>query len=237
MEDSSVLIAAFVLGFGGSFHCIGMCGPIALTVPGSGTDLRVWGSFLLYFVGKTLLYMWRGLIYGFFGMQLMRIGFQQYVSVIAGAVLVIMAVLILLNSRVIHRSWYGNRVGNVAAKVMGRILASKSPLKPLGIGMANGILPCGLVFMGLAGALATGSATNGALFMAAFGLGTMPVLFAFMALAHKISWRFRFALQRATPYLVGVLGLLLIVRGMNLGIPFLSPATGVSASDTMPCHP
>jgi sulfite exporter TauE/SafE len=206
-------------------------------VQGHASELRAWGTYAVYFVGKTLAYMGRGLIYGFLGMQLALVGFQQSVSIVAGAVMLLVAVLMILNSKYVHQSWFGNRIGNFTARVMGKIIESKSPFKPLGIGLANGILPCGLVFIGLAGAVTAGSAAKGALFMAAFGLGTMPVLFSFMALTHKISWRFRFALQRATPYLVGIVGLLLIVRGMDLGIPFLSPALGNTTGAAIPCHP
>ena len=90
-------------------------------------------------------------------------------------------------------------------------------------GLLNGLLPCGLVYAALAGAAATGGPLGGALFMAAFGLGTIPAMLAVSLAGRLITapWRARF--QRAVPVAMAVLAVLFIVRGLSLGIPYLSP--------------
>jgi len=105
----------------------------------------------------------------------------------------------------------------------------------LGIGFLNGLLPCGMVYLALGSALATGNMLNGALFMIFFGLGTMPALLAVAMGGQLIPFSARQRLQKVLPVFVASMGLLLILRGMNLGIPFVSPH--LDTTETMvSCH-
>jgi uncharacterized protein len=92
------------------------------------------------------------------------------------------------------------------------------------LGMLNGLLPCGLVYVALAGAVAQGRFLAGITFMALFGLGTLPTMLA-IGLSGKVfpvAWRMN--LRGAIPFAVCTLAVLLILRGLALGIPYISPA-------------
>jgi sulfite exporter TauE/SafE len=92
------------------------------------------------------------------------------------------------------------------------------------LGALNGLLPCGLVYVALAGAVARGTLADAVLYMAFFGLGTMPTMLA-IGLSGKIcppAWRLK--LRGAIPAGVCLVAGLLILRGMGLGIPYLSPS-------------
>jgi sulfite exporter TauE/SafE len=92
------------------------------------------------------------------------------------------------------------------------------------IGLLNGLLPCGLVYLGIAGALATGDILDGAMFMAAFGLGTIPAMLLVTSIRDYISIRFRERVRKVVPVFAGLMATMLILRGMGLGIPYISPA-------------
>ena len=95
------------------------------------------------------------------------------------------------------------------------------------IGLLNGLLPCGLVYMAIAGALATGNILYSSLFMACFGLGTLPAMMTMSFAGSFVSLGMRNKIKKSVPYIVGFMGILLILRGMNLNIPYLSPAIGM----------
>ena len=78
----AILISALVLGLMGSFHCAGMCGPIAIALPlqGNTTGQKIFGG-TLYNVGRTVTYGLMGAIFGLLGQGIVMIGFQQKISV------------------------------------------------------------------------------------------------------------------------------------------------------------
>jgi sulfite exporter TauE/SafE len=123
-----------------------------------------------------------------------------------------------------------------AKSVFGSALRSKSPLGPLGLGLMNGLLPCGMVYVGLAGALAVGNAFESALFMAAFGLGTLPMMLAVHMAGDLISLNLRARIRGLLPYAFAVMGALFILRGMGLGIPYVSPLVGDGLSSVQECN-
>jgi sulfite exporter TauE/SafE len=210
----------FLLGFLGSFHCVGMCGPIALAVPvrAGGWTGRIGGA-LLYNLGRTMAYATIGAALGALGMSVAFIGYQQVLSIALGS--------LMLFGLLMPPDWLqGRRTAWLTAGIrnsLGRLLQDPTPGKQLGIGFLNGLLPCGLVYMGLAGALATAHLLDGSLFMAAFGLGTVPAMMATIVLGNWSSLGLRNRIRRWSPYLVGAMAVLLILRGLNLGIPYLSP--------------
>ena len=77
--------------------------------------------------------------------------------------------------------------------------------------------------MALAGAAATGGVVQGALFMSLFGLGTFPIMLATSLFGPLLGQGIRNALNRLLPVGAVALALLLILRGMSLGIPYISP--------------
>ena len=219
-----VITTGLMMGLLGSFHCAGMCGPIAVAIPLNNRTIfsRITGS-LLYNLGRTLTYVVMGLIFGLLGQGLKLGGFQQWVSVIMGVIMV---------TSVIFPSLYKNRfdfektafsfVGKIKIG-LGLLFRKKTYGSLFAIGLLNGLLPCGLVYMAIAGAIATTNAYSGALFMMLFGLGTIPMLFAFNMLGNALSGALKQRMNKVIPYMIVVVGLLFILRGLNLGIPYLSP--------------
>jgi len=104
------------------------------------------------------------------------------------------------------------------------------------LGMANGLLPCGMVYLAIAGALTRIHVLESAGFMACFGLGTLPLLLALQYTGGRLSFPLRARLRRAIPVLTIAIGLLLILRGLDLGIPFLSPVMAAVRGKVISCH-
>jgi len=235
---SSFIIAAFILGFGGSFHFIGMCGPIALSLPVIN-DRNKWIGTILYLAGKTITYSFLGLLFGLFGKQLMLAGLQQTLSITAGIFLLVVVAMMIVQAKQLHQNKLTIWISNKLIPLFG--FAKKSHgLVALNTGLVNGLLPCGLVYIGLIGSLTTGSALNGMLFMTAFGIGTMPVMLSFLLLAKQFSLNFRNKIKRLAPAFVALVAVLLIVRGLGLGIPYVSPQMNASTAidkNAVECHP
>jgi len=217
-------LAAISLGLGSNFHCLGMCGPIALAVPVNTKSFTTrLASILLYNLGRILVYAILGAFFGLMGLGLFLTGVQQQLSIIVGAIIVISAVLTLLNRKT---NFLNNLISGKTLKLqqaMSKYLRKQGYTNNFVLGLLNGLLPCGLVYVALAAALITGSVLNGILFMILFGIGTMPVMVALPWIKDIITADIKHKLQRAVPVFLLVFGALLILRGANIGIPYLSP--------------
>ena len=219
---------ALALGLVGSLHCAGMCGPLALALPGAGTT-RVSFVFgrVIYNLGRIVTYCAIGFVFGAFGWTLALAGFQRSISVGAG-------VTILLALLVSRRGSTGTPVWRMVAlvkKVFGRLLHRRSVPGLFALGTVNGLLPCGLVYVAAAGAVAGADLLGGVLYMAAFGIGTLPVMLGIGLAGKRLQFAFRLRLQGLVPISVAIVAVLLVLRGLGLGIPFLSPALGAGS-----CH-
>ncbi|MBI9033757.1 MAG: sulfite exporter TauE/SafE family protein [Bacteroidales bacterium] len=219
-----VFITALTLGLLGSFHCAGMCGPIAIALPlGQGSWFRRISGGLGYNLGRTITYAILGAIFGFIGQGLELAGFHRWVSITMGAVMVVAG---LFPSLIKGGSFIEKTSGKFVSKLqtaLSKLFRNGSIPSLFWVGILNGFLPCGLVYMALAGALASGSFINGVLFMTIFGLGTIPVMLAISLVGNLISNSFRQKINSIIPYLIVTIGILFILRGLNLGIPFISP--------------
>jgi sulfite exporter TauE/SafE len=217
------LITPLTIGFVGSLHCIGMCGPIALALPlkGKSNIKRIFGL-LLYNSGRILTYALFGTLFGLLGKSFHMAGLQRQVSVFLG-ILIIVGLLIpyALKQKNKLTGWWYKIFGSLYSE-MSVLLKNGSFWSLFVIGFINGFLPCGLVYLAIAGAITQPEIINGTIFMTLFGLGTLPTMFAVGWASKYISLTMRNVLKRATPYLVGFFGLLLIFRGLNLGI-YMSP--------------
>jgi len=220
----TILFSALVLGLMGSFHCAGMCGPIAIALPLHGNTIpqKILGG-TLYNIGRTITYGIMGAIFGLLGQGLHLLGFQQKVSVLMGAVMIISVLFPALfrNQYRLDKSWL-SFVGKLK-KTIGKMFAIRSFQSLFFIGMLNGLLPCGLVYMAIAGAIGTGGVVEGSLYMILFGLGTIPMLLAISLAGNVMSLAVRKSINKLIPILVVVVGVLFILRGLSLGIPYLSP--------------
>ena len=219
-----ILFSALVLGLMGSFHCAGMCGPIAIALPLHGNSIpqKIFGG-TLYNLGRTLTYGVMGAIFGLLGQGVEMIGFQQKISIIMGAIMILSVIFpsLFRNQYNMEKSWF-SLVGKLK-KSIGKLFSVRSFSSLFFIGLLNGLLPCGLVYMAIAGAIGTGEVVLGALYMVMFGLGTIPMMLSIALAGNILSVAIRRKINRLIPVLVVVVGIFFILRGLSLGIPYLSP--------------
>jgi uncharacterized protein len=216
------LIVAISIGFLGGFHCLGMCGPIALAVPlpSKNSWIRLAGVGL-YNLGRIFTYALMGLTFGYFGSHFRMAGWQRHLSIAVGLLLLGWALLSLFGGG--RRLWGGGGVWSWLSPAMGSLIRRREMAVLPVLGMLNGLLPCGLVYMGISGSLLMFDPWKGAAFMAFFGLGTLPFMVAVPMLASRITPKWRSGIRRVYPWLVLLMAVLFLVRGMNLNIPYLSP--------------
>lgn len=218
------ILSAFILGFLGSFHCVGMCGPIALAIPRRkpGVINSLIDNFL-YNGGRIITYSILGLLLGFMGRGLRIAGLQENLSLYIGGLIL---AYILIPSKIKRKAEampiIPSALNNLKRK-LGLLLKPKSAFGLMSLGLLNGLLPCGLVYVGLAGSVAVGSALDGALFMAFFGLGTIPAMTAIFMSGELITIDIRKKINKLIPYAVASIAILMMLRGMSLGIPYVSP--------------
>ena len=212
------LLSAFALGLVSSMHCVGMCGPLVLSVARSRPAL------LGYHFGRIGVYVVMGLVAGLLGRGVRLAGFQQVFSISLGVVILV----------VVFGKW---RVGMPGlSALVGRLWRWQSQAKFLVLGMANGLLPCGMVYLALAAAVSFAGVGEAAVFMAFFGLGTLPLLLGVSYFGKYIGVSLRGRLRKVLPFVVASVGVLLILRGMGLGIPFVSPMLPSGARQAISCH-
>ena len=216
----SLYWSALVVGFLGSFHCIGMCGPIVLAVPAQS-----FFSKLLYNLGRTITYASMGALLGFVGAGFSFVGWQQNLSILVGVLMLIIILFTKYKHFDLPMNGVFEKLWIYSKRLLTPLFKSKSMFSPLFIGLINGLLPCGLVYAALLAALAMGGVWESALYMALFGLGTAPLLIGVAVFGNWLTPKWRTRFNRTVPYFVGVLAILLILRGLNLGIPMISPKT------------
>jgi len=218
------LLSGFLIGLLGSLHCIGMCGPIVLALPiRANNKFEFYFSRFLYNIGRAITYSLFGLIFGLIGSQISIIGLQQWLTIAVGA-LILLYLLIPSKAKVITGNLKPfNFFTNFIKKAFSRFSKNATPISFLLIGIINGFLPCGFVYVGIGGALLTNTAVEGALYMFLFGIGTFPVMFLATIIGKSVNIKIRHKVSRAIPYLAACLAILFILRGMNLGIKYISP--------------
>jgi uncharacterized protein len=226
------MISALLLGLAGSLHCVGMCGPLLLALPlGAAERRRVLTDSLQYHSGRLLTYAVLGSLLGSVGYVVFWTGFQQLIALFAAFSMFFMALL----------SWRFERfvtalpgLGNWTRRVQAwfRHTLQHSGSLPL-LGMLNGLLPCGMVYAALAGALATGSAWQGGLFMLLFGLGTLPLLLAVSVAGGQWGRALRSKVRLLQPVLLVLAGILILQRSSHIDWSWLY---GVVPAAQMDCH-
>jgi sulfite exporter TauE/SafE len=225
-----MLWTAFILGLFGSLHCAGMCGPLALALPATGgKPVSFFVGRLAYNLGRIITYCALGLVFGLIGKSLVLAGIQRWVSIALGVALLVG----LFASRRLALWRPVTMLVDRLKSAMGGLLRRRSANALLTLGLLNGLLPCGLVYVACAGAVATGDLFNGALYMLAFGLGTVPMMLAISLSGKLVPVSMRLKLLKSVPVAVFLLASLLILRGMELGIPYVSPV--LSAANPSCC--
>lgn len=228
------LITPLTIGLIGSFHCIGMCGPIVVALPLKKHNLgsKITGA-ILYNSGRVVTYSALGVLFGLLGRGIHLAGFQQWTSIVLGITMII-SVLFPFFFR--EKITIGSLFSGLAARLIIRLrklFTDRSYFSLLMIGLLNGLLPCGLVYVAIAGAINSGNVGSGALFMMLFGIGTIPLLLVATLASDAIGQRIRSKMQKVVPYFVFMMGVLFILRGMSLGIPYISPTSEKLAPKVM----
>ncbi len=223
MFIDQILGIGFLMGLIGSAHCIGMCGPLVMGLPiFEKSPFQKSISIFLYHIGKITSYALLGLMAGLFGKQLFVLNTQQHLSIIIGSIMLVYVIWVFL----IHPKYTIKPFPFFQKPILSgltQLFKSKKTSSFFVIGILNGLLPCGMVYLALGSAMATGKVANGALFMLFFGLGTVPALLMVSIGGQYMGFVFRRKLQKMLPVFIFTMGVVLILRGMNLGIPFISP--------------
>ena len=221
-----MLYTAFIFGLISSLHCIGMCGPIAMMLPvDRSNQTKKTLQIFTYHLGRLAAYASIGFIFGLFGKGFSMAGLQQELSVILG---IIMIVIVVIPEKVFIAYNFSKPIFKVISKIktaLGSQFKNKSYQSLFTIGLLNGFLPCGMVYVALFGAIAMQSPGLGVVYMILFGLGTIPMMSSVVYLNSFLTLPFRNKIQKVIPYVAVCIGVLFILRGLGLGIPYISPNT------------
>lgn len=225
-----MLFSALLLGFFGSVHCLTMCGPLALAF---GPKKNVWLSRSAQNLGRVITYSIMGATIGLIGAQINFFGVQQKLSLFMGVLIILFALSTLLKKKA---------SGFVSSNIVMKLHKWFNPTKRSGVeryfvfGLINGLLPCGLTYLALASAITMGSVYESAAYMFLFGLGTIPSLLLVGVYGKYLIDRFRNIQRVLVPSLSYIVGVFLIVRGLGLGIPYVSPAVEEETQEVSCCH-
>lgn len=226
--------AGLTLGLLTSLHCVGMCGPLLLALPGQGLPrAQRWFNRLNYHLGRSLVYAILGAFAGVIGQGIELFTWQRAVALTGGFLML----LFIFMPRILHGWRFPVPLRLPIQHLRGQVfhsLKQGQTFSWIGLGALNGLLPCGPLYIALAGALTMGTWQGGALFMLVFGLGTSSALLAL----HFIQDRTRLAISKRSTWLTwstAIVAILLILRGLELGIPYISPIHTI-AMGTQGCH-
>lgn len=190
---------------------------------------------ILYHGGRLLTYAILGLAFGLAGRHLQLAGWQQGFSIGLG-ILLLVACLLSLAHRQLASLPPVAAFQRVIAQLNIRLWQAPKRYGFLLLGMANGLLPCGLVYLAVAAALTTGHAGLSSLFMGCFGVGTLPALLAVGYGGMRLNLQWRALFRKAVPFVMLTMGILLILRGLDLNIPFISPLLPQVPGNGASCH-
>ena len=234
--NPSTIILAFTLGLMSSFHCVGMCGPIALALPiHQGSRARQVAGLLAYNGGRVGTYALLGAGVGALSGAVIWVGYLRYLSIAAGGLMLLYVLWPARLDRVLKVPAVWQRAVARLKSGMGQYLRSRTLSGWAVLGMLNGLLPCGLVYLALISSVATGSFLNGAAYMFAFGLGTLPAMMAVGFFKQWFSPTIRSRIRRLTPVLMAVAGIWLLGRGLLIEFPTLSGLSATPAEIPL-CH-
>lgn len=231
-----LLTTAFIIGLAGSFHCVGMCGAIALSLPIQAlpTHQKNMGI-ILYNLGRITTYSIIGILFGLIGRTFYLGGLQQWLSITMGIIIIAYLIFNYFNSNKIQFAFV-YKLNSWVQHKLGKLIVQQKVINTFFIGLLNGLLPCGMVYFALAGALASGSILKGTLFMALFGLGTIPLMLLVSYFGVFINLALRNKVKKAMPYFMFTMGILFILRGLSLNIPFISPLIENTNERVISCH-
>ena len=231
-----VIITGLSLGLISSAHCIGMCGPFSLALPVAQlSSAKKTLALFIYNFGRVITYSLMGLVFGLAGRKIYLAGLQQKFSIVLGIVVIILVIQYYVFRKTNQPSFIKNIYRPVQQWIF-KLWGNPAKANYLLLGIANGLLPCAMVYIAIAGALNTTEVSNAVVFMAMFGAGTLPAMILFTYFGSFLKVSARNTIKKAMPYLFTAMAVLLILRGMNLGIPFISPVMEAGPKDAISCH-
>jgi uncharacterized protein len=218
------LFTALTIGLIGSLHCAGMCGPIAIAIPLAKENwLKKISGGLLYNFGRILTYGFLGALFGLLGRGIKLAGIQQWVSIIIGIIMILLVLFPFILREKFKIDSLFNGYSRRLTDGFRKLFKNESFISLFFIGLLNGLLPCGLVYVAIAGAINTNDVLMGITFMMLFGLGTTPMLLGISLMGSMISIGLKRRFSKVIPAFIVTLGIIFIMRGMSLGIPYISP--------------
>jgi hypothetical protein len=219
----NLLWTGFLLGLGGSIHCLAMCGPLVMSISGKGRGLSSFGRKLAYNLGRIGAYLIIGLLFGMISQTLSLVLYQQTLAIMTGSLLIALVIFNLVPKRLRSSMPLAGSITKMVLKGNSLLHKRGGILAVTGLGMLNGFLPCGLVYFAATASIAFGSVGQSVVYMFSFGLGTLPLMLLLTFTAHLFSPAWRLRLRQVPLYLTLIIGMLLVVRGSGFGIPYLSP--------------
>lgn len=233
-----MLYSAFIFGLISSFHCIGMCGPIAMMLPVErNNQAKKVTQIITYHIGRLSAYATIGFVFGLLGKGFFLAGIQQNLSIFIG---IAMILVVLIPEKVFAKYNFSKPVFKLISKIktaLGSQFRNKSYKSLFTIGLLNGFLPCGMVYVALFGAIAMQSESLGVLYMILFGLGTVPMMSSIVYINSFLTVPIRNKIQKVIPYVAVLIGCLFILRGLGLGIPYISPSNmSLFVQENPNCH-
>ena len=236
MNTLHTLLSGFALGLAGSLHCVGMCGPLSLALPVQHLNhAKRTAAILLYNAGRVCTYSLVGLLFGLMGRGIYLAGLQRWFSVLLGCCMLLLAVQYFVAGRPVQLKWLWPLYARIQQWMAGFIHAKNLHGFFL-LGLGNGLLPCGMVYLALAAALNSNGAGGAVLFMGAFGTGTLPAMLLLAFFGMRLGLAFRMRLKKVLPYIAVCMGALLIWRGFHAGIPAAGALPGYDHGAVISCH-
>jgi sulfite exporter TauE/SafE len=222
------------MGFMGSMHCIGMCGPLVMSIHKSGGTNKPNPLYqFAYHIGKILSYVLIGILFGAMGQTFNLFLSQQKLSIAIG----VSFILFFLFGKIKSTSFSSSLTSKIltVTRFFSQLVEGKSILKMFFTGIGNGFLPCGFVYAAAVASIATGKILDSALFMIGFGIGTIPALTSVIYFFRLLPEKAKSLFNGIYNYLLIIVGILLILRGLNLGIPYISPAYDIETEEVHGC--
>lgn len=241
--EGTLIISALTLGLVSSIHCVGMCGPIAFSLgisqKSSGNKSIFHLKNLTYQLGRIFTYTLLGILAGIIGAGFSVVGVQKYVSIVVGILMILYAIIPQKTMLKVERFASATSALAKLKSALATFIKKRNYLSLFVTGLLNGLLPCGAVYIALIAAIASGGIFHSMVFMFLYGLGTLPLMFFSVYLGAIINARLRNKIVKTLPYVIAFVGVLFILRGLELGIPFLSPppeALNLYPETTPPHH-
>ena len=225
-----MILPALLLGLGGSLHCAAMCGPLVFSVQNNWGIKGINLPILLYHGGRILGYLFLGLAFSFITAPVYLFHLQQYISLVSGILLLLFVFKNKIPGIKQLMAWISNRLSTSMSKYY-----QKKNSIPV-VGFLNGLLPCGLSYAAAAVSVSQPNVGASLSFMLFFGLGTLPMFLVGSYLSKKVKFGFFKRINQYVNYSMVFVGLLLVLRGAGLSIPYLSPDIAPESTEVECCH-